>query len=137
MLLLYLKLRYYATFKVRKFESLFYKINTCLLKTTTCTGYQGQDIFSVKISIYILNFERGFCDSFSILFPEALAFCGEKVLKQFLLHCISICISSKNLSRIFKILFQTGNINIFVLRGVFFSRSVQLRSFISGEKKQR
>ena len=29
-------LRYYATFKVRKFESLFYKINACLQKTTTC-----------------------------------------------------------------------------------------------------
>ena len=29
-------LRYYATFKGRKFECLFYKINTCLQKTTTC-----------------------------------------------------------------------------------------------------
>ena len=27
-------LRYYATFKVRKFESLLYKIKTCLQKTT-------------------------------------------------------------------------------------------------------
>ena len=29
------KLKYYATFKVRKFEWLFYKINTFLQKTTT------------------------------------------------------------------------------------------------------
>ena len=42
--------------------------------------------------------------------------------------------SSKNVSQIFKILFQTGDINIFVLRGVFFSRYVQLKSFFSNEK---
>ena len=35
-------LRYYATFKVRKVESLFYKINTCLQKTTTCIGLQAE-----------------------------------------------------------------------------------------------
>ena len=42
-------LRYYATFKVRKFESLLYKINTCLQKTTTCIGLRAQEIFSVNI----------------------------------------------------------------------------------------
>ena len=42
--------------------------------------------------------------------------------------------SSKTVSQIFKILFQTGNINIFVLRGVFFSRYVQLKSSFSDEK---
>ena len=42
--------------------------------------------------------------------------------------------SSKSVSQIFKILFQTGDINIFVLRGVFFSRYVQLKSFFSDEK---
>ena len=40
----------------------------------------------------------------------------------------------KNVSQIFKILFQTGDINIFVLRGVFFSRYVQLKSSFSDEK---
>ena len=43
--------------------------------------------------------------------------------------------SSKSMSQIFKILFQTGYINIFVLRGVFFSRYVQLKSSFSDEKK--
>ena len=42
--------------------------------------------------------------------------------------------SLKSVSEIFKILFQTGNINIFVLRGVFFSRYVQLKSSFSDEK---
>ena len=31
---------YYATFKVRKLELLFYKINTCLQKPTTFIGLQ-------------------------------------------------------------------------------------------------
>ena len=36
------------------------------------------------------------------------------------------------MSQIFKILFQTGDINTFVLRGVVFSRYVQLKN-ITGE----
>ena len=42
-------LRYYATFKVRKFESLFYKINTSLQKTTTCFGLRAEQMFFVNI----------------------------------------------------------------------------------------
>ena len=42
--------------------------------------------------------------------------------------------SSKIVSQIFKILFQTGDINIIVFRGVFFSRYVQLKSSFSDEK---
>ena len=39
------------------------------------------------------------------------------------------------MSQIFKILFQAGDANILVLRGVFFSRYVQLKSSFSDEKK--
>ena len=42
--------------------------------------------------------------------------------------------SSKNVSQIFKILIQTRDINTFVLRGVFFSGYVQLKSSFSDEK---
>ena len=42
--------------------------------------------------------------------------------------------SSKSVSQIFKILFQTGDINIFVVLGVFFSRYVQLKSSFYDEK---
>ena len=42
--------------------------------------------------------------------------------------------SSKSLSQIFKILFETRDINIFVLRGVVYSRHVQLKSSFSDEK---
>ena len=38
------------------------------------------------------------------------------------------------MSQTFKTLFQTGDINIFVLRGVFLSRYVQLKSSFSDEK---
>ena len=41
------------------------------------------------------------------------------------------------MSQIFKILFQTGNINIFVPHGVLFSRYVQLKSSFSAEKNTR
>ena len=44
--------------------------------------------------------------------------------------------SSRIVSQIFKILFQTGDINIFVLRGVFFSKYVQLKSSFTDKKKK-
>ena len=40
---------YYATFKVKNFESLFYKINTRLKKTTTCLGLRVEQILLVNI----------------------------------------------------------------------------------------
>ena len=47
---------------------------------------------------------------------------------------LSCYIYEISVSEIFKILFQTGDINIFVLRGVFFSGYVQLKSSFSDEK---
>ena len=41
------------------------------------------------------------------------------------------------MSQIVKILFQTGDINIFVLYGVFFSRHVLLKSYFSDEIKHQ
>ena len=43
--------------------------------------------------------------------------------------------SSKIERQIFKILFQTGDINIFVLRNVYFGRYVRLKSSFSDEKE--
>ena len=42
--------------------------------------------------------------------------------------------SSKSVSQIFKTLFQSADINIFVFRGGLFSRYVQLKSPFSDEK---
>ena len=47
---------------------------------------------------------------------------------------LSFYIYEISVSEIFKILFQTGDINIFVLRGVFFSGYVQQESSFSDEK---
>ena len=41
---------------------------------------------------------------------------------------------SKSVPQIFKILFQIGDINIFVLLGVFSSRYVQLKTSFSDKK---
>ena len=87
------------------------QIYTCLQKTTTCTGLKAEQIFSVKVQyLYFFNLGSGFCDFFSILFPEAPASCGKKILKYFFLHCTSIYITSKIVSQIFNILLQTDNI---------------------------
>ena len=75
----------------------------------------------------------GFCGSFSKIFPLTPASCDKKFLKQFLLHCTSVCMSSKRMLQSFKILFQTEDINIYVLRGVYFSRYVQLNIWLSDE----
>ena len=42
--------------------------------------------------------------------------------------------SSKSVSEIFKTLFQTGDITIFDVRGLFFSRFFQIKSSFSDEK---
>ena len=97
-----MKLRYYATFSVRKFESLFCKINTSLQKTTTCIGLQAEQIFSVNI----LN---------KFFFFPILGVAFAILFLRFLLHCAAICMSSKSVSQILKILFQTGDIKIFSL----------------------
>ena len=104
-----MRLRYHPTFKVRKFVSLFYKLNTCSQKTTTYVGLQAEPIFSVtllKVTLLhgcfsrflnckngaksrnashirypFFNFGRGFCDSFSMLLPKDLISCGKKILK--------------------------------------------------------
>ena len=117
-------LRHYATFKVRKFESLFYKINTFLQKTTSYFGLRVEKIFSVNTYTYFSILGVPFTDPCLCYFKKL----------QVLLDCTSIFISSKSVSQIFKILFQTGDINFFVRRGFFFSRHVQLKSCFSEEK---
>ena len=76
------KFRYYVTFKVRKFEWLFYKVNTFLQKTITCIGLQAEQIFSANIwCTFFFNFVPGFSSSFSMYFPKAPASCGKNILK--------------------------------------------------------
>ena len=98
-------LRYYATFKVRKCESLLSKINTFLQKTTTCTGLQAGQIFSVSIwYTYFFNFGRGFCGPFLCYFQKLQLLLVKIFWNNFC--CIvstSTCMSSKIVFQIFKI----------------------------------
>ena len=126
-------LKYYATFRVRKFE-LFCKINKCLQKTTTCFGLREEQILQQIYDIHIFSFGHSCYGSFPMLFSKAPALYCKKHLSQFFLHCTSIVINSKTVSQVFNILFQTKDINIFVLRCVFFSRYVQLKTSFSDEK---
>ena len=91
------------------------------------------NILSKYIIYNFFNFGRGFCGFFPMLFPKAPASGCKNILTDFC--CIVLLyLWAQKVSQIFKILFQTGDINIFVLRGVFFSRYVQLKSSFSDEK---
>ena len=88
-----------------------------------------------KYIIYIFfDFGCGFCGSFPILFPKAAAFCCKKLWTNFC--CIVLLyLWAQKVSQIFKIVSQTGDINIFALCGVFFIRYVQLKSSFLDEEK--
>ena len=80
-------LRHYAIFKARRCESLFYKINTCLQKTTTSISLQVEQICSVNIwNIHFFNFGRGFCGFFSTLSSEDPGSSYKKIWNNF--YCI-------------------------------------------------
>ena len=122
-------LRYYATFKVRKFDSLFYKINTLLQKTNTCIGLRAKQIFLVNIKYtYFSILGVAFAVPFLCYFQKLQLLVVKKFWTNFC--CIVLLyLWAQKVSQIFKILFQTGDINKFVRRGVFFRRYFQLKSF--------
>ena len=75
-------LRYHATFKVRKFDLFFYKINTFLQKDYHLHWIAARANILCKYVIYLFsNFGRCFCGSFSMLFPKAPASRGKNILK--------------------------------------------------------
>ena len=81
--------------------------------------------------ITFLNFGHGFCSSFPIYFQKLHLL----VVKKFFCCILLLYLWAQKVFQIFKILFQSGDINIFVYRGVFFSRYVQLKSLFSDKKK--
>ena len=87
-----------------------------------------------SINTYIFQSWTWLCGSFSMLFPEATAYWDKEILRRILLHCTSIRMTSKSVSQISRVLFHTGDIKIFVLRSVFFSRYVQLKRSFSDKK---
>ena len=68
-----------------------------------------------------LQFWAWFLRSFFMLFPEATASCDKKKVKIIFAALYFYLYDLKKYSQILKILFQTGNFDIFVLCGIFFS----------------
>ena len=110
-----------------KVASFFYKVNTYLQKSITCIGLQADrsNVLSKYIIYMFFNFGRGFAVPFLCYFQKLQLL----VVKKLLLFAPNI-----HGLKIFKISFQTGDINIFVLCSVFFSRYVKLKSFFSEKK---
>ena len=94
-------LRYYVTFKVRKCESFFYKINTCLQKNYHLHWIAGRANIVSKY-IIIFQFWVWLLGLLSHVISKTSASCCKKILNYFLLHYTSIFKSSKSASRIFK-----------------------------------
>ena len=89
-----------------------------------------------KYVIYIFfNFGRGFCVSFSMLFPKAPTSSCKEFWTNFCCIVFYINELKKCVSHIFKSLSQTGDINLLIVRGVFFSRYVQLKSSFTDKRK--
>ena len=94
-----------------------------------------------KISVAVLQNCYNFPNNchLSMLFPKAPASCGKKIEIFFYIFCCIVILfmsskAQKLLLKFLKIFLQTGDTNIFVLRGVFCSRYVQLKSSFSEDK---
>ena len=135
-------LRCYVNVKVRKFELLFYKIKIIFVKIYHLHWIACRENIPCKYIIYI------FCQFWTYLLHFGFIF---YITVPFIFHFLKLqlfvvkksgnifpalyfCMTSKIVSQIFKILFPAGDINIFLLRGVFFSRYVQLKNSFSDEK---
>ena len=118
-------LRYYATFKVRKFELLFYKINTRLQKTTLDCGQNKYPLWIFNINKHIFHF---WAVPFLCYFQKLQLLVIKKFWNNFCCFVILFLWAQKMCLRFLKILFQTGNINILSLM-VSFLVDKKLKSF--------
>lgn len=80
------------------------------------------------------NIGRSFCCSKSEFLSEAPTLRFKKIVKWFLLYCVSISISLKNVSHILKIIFRTLDVNVFAHHGVISVLYFQIQSSLSGKK---
>ena len=120
-------LRYHATFKVRNLSRCFTKLIHFCKKVPLALNCK-QSRYSMYIYyIHIFSILRvAFVVFYLCYFPKLQLFVVKKFWHNFC--CIVL------MTQIFKILFQTEDINIFVSRGVFFSRYIQLKSSFSDYK---
>ena len=121
-----LPLRYYATFKVRKSESLFYKINTFLPKKYLLHWIADRENIICKYIAYI--FFQFWVRLLRFLFyaiSKSSSFLWQKnILNDFFCIVLLFVWAQKVCLRFLKSYFELlifQEINIFVLRRVFFS----------------
>ena len=125
------KLRYYATFKVTKFEPLFYKINTCLQKNYHLHWIAGRATMLCQYLIYIFSILGvGFSVLSLCYFQKLQLFVVKKFWNNFCCIVLLFVWAQKE-SQIFTIVLETGAIHIFVFLGDFFIRYVRLKSSFS------
>ena len=117
---------------MRKFGSLLYKINTLLQKARQIVA-RANILFKHIINIFFPILGVLFAVSFWCYFQKLQLLLIKKKFEIIFDDCTSICVSSKSVSQISKILFQFGDINIFVLLVVSFSRYIQLKRSFSDE----
>ena len=85
--------------------------------------------------IYIFsNFGVAFTIFFLYSFQKLQLLVVNKFWNNFCCNILLFVWAQNKMSQIFNVLFETGSFNIFVLHGVVFSRSVQLKSSLSEEK---
>ena len=102
-----------------------------LLKTITCIGLRAEQIVNIYPYFSILGV--AFAVPFLCHFQKLQLLVAKKFWTKFC--CIALLyLWAQKMSQIFKILFQTGDINIFALRSVFFSRYVQLQKLLFWRK---
>ena len=130
-----IRFRYYATFKVRKFCSCSTKwIHVC--KKLPLVLDCGQSKYYLeKFNIYIFSILGvAFAVPFVCFFQKLQLLVIKKFWDNFW-WIVLLFVWAQKVSQIFKILFQTGDSNSFVLLGAFFSSYVRLKSSCSAEKK--
>ena len=103
-------------------------------------NYDLNQIFDISniiktILSFFVNFRCGcYCPKSMFIFKAPTSRYKEAA-KNFLPHCVSICINSKSMSEVFKIIFSTGDINIFDDGGSISVLYFQIKSSFSCEKR--
>ena len=116
-----------------KFESLFYKINTCLQKATTCIGLQAEQIFSVNIYYtYFSILGVAFTVSFLFYFQKFQLLVVKKFWTNFCRIVLLYLRAQKICLRFLKSYFRLEIIFLSFVVSCF--RCLQLKSSFSDEK---
>ena len=126
-------LKYYATFKVKNFESFFYNINTCLHNYQHWIAGRA-NILSIYITYIFFNFGVAFAVYFLCYFQKLQLLVVKKFWTKFCCIVLPYLWAQKMFLRLLNPYFKLDILNICALCGVFFSRYVRIKSSFCDEK---